>query len=633
MSFAPDFLDEIRARVPLSDVIGRRVRLVRKGREFSGLCPFHNEKTPSFTVNEDKGFFHCFGCGAHGDVIGFVMRTDALAFPEAVERLAGMAGLEMPARDSQARERAEENKSLHSLLEAATVHFEKQLRMPAGKAAFDYVRRRGLDEATIAQFRLGYAPDADGGLRAAMKRAGFDDEQMIAAGLLKRPEDERAPYEYFRNRLMFPITDRAGRVVAFGGRVLGEGQPKYLNSPETELFHKGRLLYGLAQARAPARESGALAVVEGYMDVIALAQAGLRAAVAPLGTALTEDQIAELWRLAPEPVLCFDGDTAGQRAAARAIERALPLLAPGRSLGFVTLPPGEDPDTFVRGRGGAAMEGLLKAAEPLARALWRLEFQARPADTPERRADLHARLKRRLGQIGDATVREFYRRHFGDAIARAFAPAARGGQSTSDRPWRPRNEAPWRGRSSRPVVAPAFEPPGGRAARATVDQVMGRREQQILLATLVNHPELVEEMGESLALFSLPDRDLDKRKAEILHLCASLPGLDGAAIERHITDKGESDLLRTILGQEVLQHAQFARREASVEAARRGVLHLLARFGRPQLVAQLAEAERVYARDVTDDNDLRMQAIKRSLLELDAKAAALDDEGEGAPVA
>ncbi|MSP88007.1 MAG: DNA primase [Alphaproteobacteria bacterium] len=632
MSFAPDFLDEIRARVPLSDVIGKRVRLVRKGREFSGLCPFHNEKTPSFTVNEDKGFFHCFGCGAHGDVIGFVMRTDALAFPEAIERLAGMAGLEMPVRDSQARERAEENKTLHNLLETATVHFEKQLRMPAGKTAFDYVRRRGLDEATITQFRLGYAPDADGGLRAAMKRAGFDDEQMIAAGLLKQPEDERAPYEYFRNRLMFPIGDRAGRVIAFGGRVLGDGQPKYLNSPETELFHKGRVLYGLAQARAAARESGALVVVEGYMDVIALAQAGLRAAVAPLGTALTEDQIAELWRLAPEPVLCFDGDAAGQRAAARAIERALPLLAPGRSLGFVTLPPGEDPDTLVRGRGAAAMDGLLKAAEPLAQALWRLEFQARPADTPERRADLHARLKRRLGQIGDATVREFYRRHFGETIARAFAPPARGGQAGADRSWRPRNEAPWRGRSSRPPM-PVFEPPGGRAARAALDQVMGRRPQQVFLATLVNHPDLIEELGENLALFSLPDRDLDKLKAEILHLSASLPGLDGAAIERHFTDKGESDVLRTILGQEVLQHAQFARREASVEVARRGLLHLFARFGRPQLEAQLAEAQRLLALDMTDGNNLRLEALKRSLLELDAKAAALDGEGEGASVA
>jgi DNA primase len=634
MNFSPEFLDEIRARIPLAEVIGKRVRLARKGREFSGLCPFHNEKTPSFTVNEDKGFYHCFGCGAHGDVISFVMRTDALAFPEAIERLAGLAGLEMPVSDPRARERAEESRTLHALLEAATVHFSRQLRMPAGKAAFDYVRRRGLDEATVEQFRLGYAPDAEGGLRAALKREGFEDAQMIAGGLLKQPEDDRAPFEYFRNRLMFPITDRSGRVIAFGGRVLGAqgpgGQPKYLNSPETELFHKGRVLYGWAQARAAAREVGEVVVVEGYMDVIALAQAGFRAAVAPLGTALTEDQIAELWRLAAEPILCFDGDAAGQRAAARAIERALPKLAPGHSLRFVTLPASEDPDTLIRGRGAAAMDALLKSAEPLAAALWRLELLAKPVDTPERRADLHARLRRRVGQIGDPTVREFYRRHFGDEIGRAFAPAQGGQRAAATRPWLPRAEQFGRGRSSRFAPAmPVLDPPGGRAARAAVDQIMGRRQQQMLLATLVNHPALIEEMTESLALFSLPDRGLDKLMREILHLCASQPDLDGAAIERHFSDKGESAVLRTVLGQEVLQHAQFARPEASAEAARRGLLHLFARFGRPQLEAQLAEARRLCEENPSERNWTLVDSLRRTLQALNAEAAELATEGDG----
>jgi DNA primase len=328
LAFPPRFLDEIRARLACSEVIGRRVRLVRKGREHSGLCPFHNEKTPSFTVNDDKGFFHCFGCGAHGDVIGFTMKIDHLPFPEAVERLAGEAGLEMPRQTPAERARAEVENTLQDVVEAACAWYEAQLRAPAGSAGLAYLRNRGLDEATIAGFRLGFAPDGRAALKSALLQKGFKEDLLLQAGLLVRPDDGRESFDFFRGRVMFPIADRRGRVIAFGGRVMGDGQPKYLNSRDTPLFDKGRTLYALDKARAGVAKAAELIVAEGYMDVIALHAAGFAGAVAPLGTALTEAQIEALWKLAPEPIVCLDGDAAGQRAALRAAERALPMLKP-----------------------------------------------------------------------------------------------------------------------------------------------------------------------------------------------------------------------------------------------------------------------------------------------------------------
>lgn len=318
MAFPPGFLDELRARIRLSDVVSRRVRLQKRGREFTGLCPFHNEKTPSFTVNDDKGFYHCFGCGAHGDAIDFEREQSGLSFREAVERLAADVGLAVPAPDPRAREREEARRGLADVVEIACQWFEERLRGPEGAPARAYLERRGLDQATIRRFRLGYAPDARDALIKAFSqgkggdsaRDAIDIDQLIAAGLAKRPDDGRAPFDYFRGRVMFPITDRRGRVIAFGGRVLGDGEPKYLNSPDTPLFEKGRVLFGWHVAREAARSAGTVLVTEGYMDVIALAQAGFDHAVAPLGTALTEQQIRELWRMAPEPVVCLDGDTA-----------------------------------------------------------------------------------------------------------------------------------------------------------------------------------------------------------------------------------------------------------------------------------------------------------------------------------
>ncbi len=382
MAFPPSFLDEIRSRVSLVSVIGRGVRLTKKGREHSGLCPFHNEKTPSFTVNEDKGFYHCFGCGAHGDVITFEMQTHRLSFPEAVERLAAEAGLEVPVQAPEERERAKQAASLYDVMEKACAFFERELRGPAGHVGFDYLRRRGLDEETISRFRLGFSPDGRTALKAALKQAGFSEAMAVEAGLLIAPEalgrEGAESYDRFRGRVMFPITDRRGRIIAFGGRILGDGQPKYLNSPDTPLFHKGAVLYGLAQAREPAAQAGTVIVCEGYMDVIALARAGFAHAVAPLGTALTEGQIELLWRMAAEPIICLDGDAAGQRAAAKAAERALPLLKPGLSLRFATVPAPEDPDSLIQTQGSAAMQQILDRAQPLSDVLWHQELSRHP---------------------------------------------------------------------------------------------------------------------------------------------------------------------------------------------------------------------------------------------------------------
>ncbi|KAF0115699.1 MAG: DNA primase [Rhodospirillaceae bacterium] len=408
MSLPPAFLDMLRLRRPLATVVGQGVRLVRRGREYVGLCPFHKEKTPSFTVNEDKGFYYCFGCGAHGDVIDFVMHRDGVSFKEAVERLSREAGIEVPRASPQEREKAKRQATLLEVMEAAAAFYERQLRLPAGQAGRTYLHGRGLAEEVIARFRLGFAPGANA-CKAALKREGVAEDMMRAAGLLVQPDGDRPSYDTFRERVMFPITNVRGQVIAFGGRVLGTAQPKYLNSPDTALFQKGTVLYGLAQARDSAIAKGTLVVTEGYMDVITLAGAGFSHVVAPLGTALTEEQMTQAWRLAPEPVLCFDGDGAGQRAAARAAERVLPLLKPGVSVRFALLPEGKDPDDLVRTEGAFALATLLEAALPLSEALWRSLWAGRKPATPEQWAALEQDIKTLTERIADSSIRSNYR--------------------------------------------------------------------------------------------------------------------------------------------------------------------------------------------------------------------------------
>ena len=345
------FCDELRAKVSIVDVVGSKVKLVRKGREYQACCPFHNEKTPSFTVNEAKGFYHCFGCGAHGDIIKFEMEANNLPFMDAIRKLADKAGLQVPQISKESHEEAVKRNSLYDIMEMACRFFEKSLLLPEGQRAMDYFHHRGFEEDIITKFRLGYAPN-NNGLKALLASKGVSEHDMAELGLIAIPEDKsRRSHDFFRDRVMIPIMDKAGRVIAFGGRIMGDGQPKYLNSPETPLFNKRRVLYNLNNARDRAFAARNIIVCEGYMDVIALDKYGFGYAVAPLGTALTEDQISEAWKVCPEPTLCFDGDGAGIRAAIRSIDRGLPILKAGYSLKYVFLPDKMDPDEFLKARG------------------------------------------------------------------------------------------------------------------------------------------------------------------------------------------------------------------------------------------------------------------------------------------
>ncbi|MGE0260678.1 MAG: DNA primase [Alphaproteobacteria bacterium] len=595
MAFPPGFLDELRSRVSLADLVGRRVRLARRGREHSGLCPFHNEKTPSFYVVEDKGFFHCFGCGAHGDAIGFVMRADNLDFIEAVERLAGEAGIAVPQQTPQERERAQRQKTLLDALAAAAGFYEAQLWRPVGAPARDYLTRRGLDEETIRRFRLGWAPEDRQSLRRTLG-GDFPEALLCEAGLVRIPEDGGTPYDWFRGRVMFPIGDRAGRIIAFGGRALGDEQPKYLNSPDTPVFEKGRNLYGWAAARANlARDpDSAVILVEGYMDVIALHRAGFGGAVAPLGTALTDAQLHELWRLAPEPVLCFDGDAAGQRAARRALVRALPLLQPGRSLRFAELPFGEDPDSLLRTAAPGAFARVVAAACPLSEMLWRAELNAGAVDTPERRADLERRLMTQAGLIADRSVQNEYRRFLRDRLfgfARAAAPARR----VHRRPV-------VRSGAAAADVAPPLPPPSG------------RRNRELVLGIFIAHPALIDEWVEDLAAIEFPEPELDNLRRSILQVAHAGPGLDAQTLRQHLALCGHAPTLDG-LATATARHAGFAVgggddpgviRQGLIET-----LHLLQIGGRGDIEA----ASRAFAADPSAENARRLMALKERELQ------------------
>ena len=395
MRFTPQFLDELRARLPVSEVVGKRVKLKKAGREWKGLSPFQQEKSPSFTVNDQKGFYHDFSSGRHGNIFDFVMETEGVSFPEAVERLASMAGMAVPAATPDAARHEQRRKTLHDVMELAAKFFADTLASRNGAKARGYLADRSISPATQVQFRIGYAPGERFALKEHLGSHGISTEDMVEAGLLVAGDGIPVPYDRFRDRVMFPITDARGRVIAFGGRALEKDVPaKYLNSPETPLFHKGDNLYNLATARQATHNGAPLIVVEGYVDVIAMVTTGFAASVAPLGTALTENQLALLWKMADEPILCFDGDRAGQKAAYRAADLALPHLKPGKSLRFALLPEGQDPDDLARTGGRGAIEEVISAARGLADMIWSREIEggsfahpgtARGAGSPHRR--------------------------------------------------------------------------------------------------------------------------------------------------------------------------------------------------------------------------------------------------------
>lgn len=415
------FIDELRARVSIADVVGAKVKLTKKGREYQGLCPFHNEKTPSFTVNESKGFYHCFGCGAHGDIIKFEMEANGLPFIDALQKLAHQAGLQMPQLSAKDKKEEDERKSLYEIMETACAFFERELRMPDGASGLKYfTEKRGLSPETLKKFRLGFAPN-NNALMAHLKAQGIDEKDMKELGLIAIPEDtSRRPHDFFRNRVMIPITNKQGKIIAFGGRVMEKIEPKYLNSPDTPIFNKRRNLYNLDKAREVAYKEKKLIICEGYMDVIALDRYGFGYAVAPLGTALTEEQIAEAWRVCPEPILCLDGDSPGVKAAMRAVDRVLPMLKAGYSLQFLFLPDNQDPDEYLQAHGHDSFAALMRKTSPLIDILWRKYTENEDSSTPEKKALIEKTLLSEVAKIGDATVRSYYAQEIRNRIYAAF---------------------------------------------------------------------------------------------------------------------------------------------------------------------------------------------------------------------
>ena len=507
MRFSDAFLDDIRARVPISDVVGRRVAFDRKKSQpskgdFWGCCPFHGEKTPSFHCEDRKGRYYCFGCQAKGDHFRFLTELEGLSFPEAVERLAAEAGLDMPAADPQAAERAEKRASLHDVMAMAAAWFTERLHASEGAKARAYLRDRGLSPAVQKRFGIGYAPAGRSNLKEYLGSKGVSPDALAATGLVVHGDDIPVPYDRFRERVMFPIQDTRGRVIAFGGRALSPDVPaKYLNSPETELFSKGRVLYNHTPARGAASETQPILAVEGYMDVIALAAFGFDQAVAPLGTALTEHQLALLWRVSPEPILCFDGDEAGMRAAGRAAELALERLEPGRSLRFAILPGGQDPDDLLRAEGREAMQAVLDGARPLADMVWSRETGGGTFDTPERRAQLERRMDEVARSIRDENVRRHYAQDFRERLAGFFGSAANDAQRRGSSGQRGQARAPFapsRGSGGRVPVSDALA--GSALVRRRSEPSL---REAVLVGTILNHPEIGFDRFDAVASLRL----------------------------------------------------------------------------------------------------------------------------------
>jgi DNA primase len=628
MKFPPEFLDEIRARLPVSEVAGTRVKLRKEGREWRGLSPFSAEKTPSFFVNDQKGFFHDFSSGKHGDAFAFLMETEGLTFPEAVERLAGMAGLPMPRLTQAEAVQDKKRASLIEIMAMAARLFEAGLQQSIGARARGYLADRGLGAPVQQRFGLGYASPERFHLRDALAAQGVSAEAMIEAGLLVHGEDIAVPYDRFRDRVMFPIHDRSGRVIAFGGRAMEAGaKAKYLNSPETALFHKGALLFNHHRARKAAHDSSAIVVVEGYIDAIAVSEAGFPNVVAPLGTALTPDQCALLWAMAGEPILCFDGDGAGRRAAFRAIETALPLIGAGKSLRFALLTEGQDPDDLIRLSGPAAMAEHLKDTRPLADMLFLRETDERRFDTPEQRAALERGLGEAVGKIADETLRRHYQADmkrrlsafFGEDPERpsrgysgakqAFVPK-RGGQFPRPGPRMGVAEAP---------LAPQSKL--GRKARVPAREIM-------ILSIALGHPALIESHFEELAATEFTGAGVNALRDALLGAPPDAL-ISSAALAEWLNGAGRGPDSTQILGAAAkmpnwwcmrpeagLGDADLVLRQSLALHRRAGALH-----------RDLKLAERLLAAEPNELNLARLLDIKTNLADLGDGEAAIDGFG------
>jgi DNA primase len=614
MTLTPAWLDELRSRTLLSALIGKTIKITKAGREYKGCCPFHNEKTPSFYVNDDKGFYHCFGCSAHGDAIRWMTDQRGLSFMDAVKELAQAAGMDVPAPDPRAAEKAERGNALYDVMTAAADWFVEQLGGIEGAEARAYLDKRGIKPATIKTFGMGYAPESRSKLKAALGH--FGEDKLIEAGLLISVE-EKDSYDRFRGRLMIPIRDARGRVIAFGGRILSAGEPKYLNSPDTPLFDKGRTLYNLDVAGPESRKTGRVIVVEGYMDVIALAQAGIADAVAPLGTALTEHQLERLWRLSDAPLLCFDGDSAGQKAAIRAIGRAMPGLEPRRSLSFITLPQGQDPDDLIKSSGRGAMDALLAAAEPLVERLWQHELSAEPLTTPETRAGLKRRLNEHAFAIKDEDVRSQYRSEFQTRFDALYA--------AQPRQFTPQSRGP---RGSKGQYKPPELPPGTRARSISgigIEPMFARA----ILGGLLRHPAMIMACGEAIALLTFGEEPLDRLRATIFDAAFDHQTLDSATLLPICDQEGLGELARGLLDANTLAFS-FTRSDADAEVARRDLgMAIEALAARPELDAALAAATARLSADWDEAGFAEQTRLLEARRAADQRLAALAEGGYG----
>ncbi|EJW21926.1 hypothetical protein IMCC14465_03200 [alpha proteobacterium IMCC14465] len=630
MAYPKSFIEEIKNRVSVSDIVGQKVKLTRRGREFVGLSPFKNERTPSFTVNDEKQFYHCFSTGKHGTVFDFLMETEGLGFPEAVERLAARAGIQVPAQDPRMAEKEEKNASIIDICDMASVYFKTRLGGASGREAYDYLLKRGLDDALIQSFGLGYAPGDRVGLVKHLRDQGIADKDIIEAGLAVQPEGRSDLIDRFRNRVMFPITDARDRVIAFGGRALEASVPaKYLNSPETPVFHKGRILYNFAKARQSAFDTKSLLVTEGYMDVIGLARGGFNNAVASLGTAVTEEQISLLWRLVQEPVLCLDGDEAGLRAAYRVIDRALPLLKPGYSLRFAVLPQGKDPDDLVREGGAEAFNNVLERANSLIDMLWERELAYAPYDTPERRAAFSDRLRKAVRQIEHLDVRKFYGEEIKKRLDALFAPANRGAQQNGGYSYSGQSSG-YGGRYSRQGSGGKFykfksgaSAEARRSALASGAVMLPPREAMIMLAfirhakLLAGHLDQLEKLDfETADLKSLRDAIVDA----ISHEISLTAPLDSDGLKGHLISIGYENLMTRLEQLPDARMLVFVRPESDPEDVVSGWLDAVELQHRLiTLTAEKREAETDLAADTTQENFERLMAIENEISTLESK--------------
>lgn len=604
-------MQELRDRLSLSELIGRRVKLTRAGREFKGCCPFHHEKSPSFYVNDDKQFYHCFGCQAHGDVVEFTMRHDNLSFIEAVETLAAQAGMQVPKSSPQEIARSKKEKDLYTLMDETATWFQKRLYEDAHRDALTYMRERGVSEELLGGFRIGFAPADSQALPRYLKSRGFTESQMIEAGVVKPSTRGGEAYSFFRDRVMFPVPDRRGRVVAFGGRVLPEHlrplapgdskPPKYINSTETTLFRKGEMLFGEPQARQAAHDGLPLIVVEGYLDVMASFAAGYRGALAPMGTALTEAQITALWKMIPAdekiPVLCFDGDDAGRRAASKAVERILPLLKPDHSVRIAFLPNGQDPDSLIKAQGKAAFDAVIGAAMPLVDFLWLHHTAGRTFETPEAQAGLAQVIEDSVLLIPDRNVQHYYREALRRRLRESFAPPLR---------------ADGRGRGgksgnilkNKPLAMPPLRRPAFAEDRIAV---------LILLACVLNHPALFGWVEEDLGQMEIPEpRFAALRQALIQFLGEQDSGVETGALHNHLIDQGFAPELSAILSENVYTHAGFARPQMALEFVRKGWQDTLSFMQKKTVLRELKAAGQALAADFSDENEQRVMALHRS---------------------